>query len=214
MPRPASSLMSRLMSRLRYLLLLAALLPAIGFSRAAQAGWLDDVKQGGYVLVIRHGATFSNQADTDPLNIKNVAAQRQLNDQGRAQAKAMGEAMHSLKIPVGSVTTSMFQRAVDTGKLLGFGDVQSTLDVSEGGLVVTPDENARRTHALRKLAGTPPSAGTNAIIVTHKPNITDAFGKEWFDIREGETSVFRPDGNGGYKLVVRIQASEWSGLSK
>ena len=52
------------------------------------------------------------------------------------------------------------------------------------------------------------------MIVTHKPNITDAFGKEWFDIREGETSVFRPDGNGGYKLVVRVQASEWSGLSK
>ena len=207
-------LISRLLSRLRFLLLLTALLPAIGFSRAAQAGWLDDVKQGGYVLVIRHGATFSNQADTDPLNIKNVAAQRQLNDQGRALAKAMGEAMRSLRIPVGSVTTSMFQRAVDTGTLLGFGDVQSTLDVSEGGLVVTPDENARRTQALRKLAGTPPSAGTNAVIVTHKPNIMDAFGKEWFDIREGETSVFRPDGNGGYKLVVRIQASEWSGLNK
>ncbi len=202
------------MSRFRLLLLLSALLPAVAFSQAAEAGGLDDVRQGGYVLVTRHGATFSNQADTDPLNIKNVAAQRQLNDQGRALAKALGESMRALKIPVGSVVTSMFQRAVDTGTLLGFGDVTSTFDVTEGGLVVTPDENARRAQALRKLAGTPPPAGTNVVIVTHKPNIMDAFGKDWFDIREGETSVFKPDGNGGYKPIVRIQAGEWSGLNK
>ena len=207
--------MSSLTSRsIRFLLLFAALLPAIAFSRSAQADWIDDVRRGGYVIVIRHGASFSNQADTDPLNIKNVAAQRQLNDQGRAQAKAMGEAMRALKIPVGSVVTSMFQRAVDTGMLLGFGEVKSTFDVSEGGLVVTPDENARRTQALRKLAGMAQPAGSNLVIVTHKPNIMDAFGKDWFDVREGEASVFQPDGNGGYKPVVRIRADEWSGLSK
>ena len=199
---------------IRILLLFAALLPAIVFSRAAQADWIDDVRRGGYVIVIRHGATFSNQADTDPLNIKNVAAQRQLNDQGRAQAKAMGEAMRALKIPVGSVVTSMFQRAVETGMLLGFGEVKSTFDVTEGGLVVTPDENTRRTQALRKLAGTSPPAGSNLVIVSHKPNITDAFGKDWFDVREGEASIFQPDGQGGYKPVVRVRADEWSGLSK
>ena len=203
------------MSRLRFLLLLLiALVPAFAFSRAAQADWIDDVRRGGYVIVIRHGATFSNQADTDPLNITNVAAQRQLNDQGRAQAKAMGEAMRALKIPVGTVVTSMFQRAVETGTLLGFGDVKSTFDVTEGGLVVTPDENARRTQALRKLAGTPPPAGSNVVIVSHKPNIIDAFGKDWFDVREGEASIFQPDGQGGYKAVVRIKADEWSGLIK
>jgi phosphohistidine phosphatase SixA len=201
------------MSRFRFLLFFIALVPVIAFSRAAQADWIDDVRRGGYVIVIRHGATFSNQADTDPLNIKNVSAQRQLNDQGRAQAKAMGETMRALKIPVGSVVTSMFQRAVETGTLLGFGDVKSTFDVSEGGLVVTPDENARRAQALRKLAGTAP-AGGNLVVVTHKPNIMDAFGKDWFDVREGEASIFQPDGQGGYKPVVRVRADEWSGLSK
>jgi phosphohistidine phosphatase SixA len=202
------------MSRFRFLLLFIALVPAIAFSRAAQAEWLDDVRRGGYVIVIRHGATFSNQADTDPLNVKNVSAQRQLNDQGRAQAKAMGEYMRKLKIPVGTVVTSMFQRAVDTGTLLGFGDVKSTFDVAEGGLVVSPDENTRRTQALRKLAGTSQPGGSNLVIVTHKPNIVDAFGKDWFDVREGEASIFQPDGQGGYKPVVRVRADEWSSLSK
>jgi broad specificity phosphatase PhoE len=202
------------MSKLRSLLLFAVLAPLMAIASPGRADWLDDARQGGHVIVIRHGATFSNQADTDPLNIKNVAAQRQLNDQGRALAKKTGEAMRSLKIPVGSVVTSMFQRAVDTGTLLGFGEVTSTFDVTEGGLVVTPDENNRRAEAFRKLAATPPPAGSNVVIVSHKPNIMDAFGKDWFDVREGEASVFKPDGQGGYKPVVRVQAAEWDALVK
>jgi phosphohistidine phosphatase SixA len=175
---------------------------------------INALRSGGHVIVIRHGATHSDQADTDPLNIKNVAQQRQLNDKGRELARAIGESIRKLKIPVGQVYTSMFQRAVDTGTLLGFGDVTSTADITEGGLVVTPIENNRRTQALRKLAATPPTAGTNVVIVTHKPNIMDAFGKDWFDVREGEASIFKPDGNGSYKPAVRIQAEEWSKLAQ
>jgi broad specificity phosphatase PhoE len=203
------------MSRLRFLLLsFVVLFPVLVLSRVAQADWLDDLRLGGYVIVLRHGATYSNQADTDPLNIKNVAAQRQLNDLGRAQAKLIGESMRRLKIPVGAVMTSTFQRAIETGTLLGYGEVTATSDVAEGGLVVSPDENSRRTLALRQLIGMHPPTDNNLVIVTHKPNITDALGKEWFDVREGEASVFEPDGSGGFKLIVRVQANEWSGLVK
>jgi phosphohistidine phosphatase SixA len=198
-------------------LLLIVLFASCSLAADAQAAapeWIDALRQGGYVIVFRHGATYPDQADTDPLNPKNVAQQRQLNDDGRALAKAIGEAMRKLKIPVGEVQTSLFQRAVDTGTLLGFGEAKPTADVTEGGLVVSPNENNRRTQALRKLAGTQPPAGTNVVIVSHKPNILDAFGKDWFDIREGEASVFKPDGNGGYKLVVRVQANEWGKLAQ
>jgi broad specificity phosphatase PhoE len=203
------------MSRLRFLLLsFVVLFPMIVSNWSAQADWLDDLRLGGYVIVLRHGATYSNQADTDPLNMKNVAAQRQLNDQGRAQVKMIGESMRRLKIPVSIVVTSTFQRAVETGTLLGFGEVTATSDVAEGGLVVSPDENSRRTLALRQLAGMHPPADNNLVIVTHKPNIMDAFGRDWFDVREGEASVFEPNSYGGYRLIVRLQANEWSGLVK
>src|SRR4030081_945590 len=85
---------------------------------------------------------------------------------------------------------------------------------SEGGLVVTPNENNLRAAAFRKLVGVPPMAGSNVVIVSHKPNIVDAFGKDWFDVREGEASVFKPDGNGGYNVIVRIQANEWGKLAQ
>jgi phosphohistidine phosphatase SixA len=205
------------MNRIIRLASLCAVLALVSFSASgpaqSQAEWIAAVRGGGHVIVFRHGATHQDQADTDPLNLANVAKQRQLNDQGRALARTIGEAMRKLKIPVGQVHTSMFYRAVETGTLLGFGAVTSSADVSEGGQVVTPIENNRRAQALRKLAATPPPPGTNGVIVSHKPNIMDAFGKDWFDVREGEASVFRPDGAGGFTLVARVQAADWSKLA-
>jgi phosphohistidine phosphatase SixA len=195
-----------------YALLIIVPLLASGWPASSQPDWIDALRQGGYVIVFRHGQTHSDQADTDPLNMKNVAAQRQLNDEGRVQASAIGRSMHKLGIPVSQVLTSTFQRAIDTGTLLGFGEVKATSDVTEGGLVVTPDENNRRTQALRKLVSAPPPAGGNLVIVSHKPNIMDAFGKDWFNVREGEASVFKPDGSGGYRLITRVQVNEWDVL--
>jgi len=51
---------------------------------------LEKLRAGGYVIVFRHGATHPDQADTDPMNLDNVASQRQLNDKGRADAHAVG----------------------------------------------------------------------------------------------------------------------------
>ena len=176
--------------------------------------WIPALRAGGYVVVFRHGATYNDQADTDPFNMQNIAKQRQLNDQGRAQAKAAGEALRALKIPVGQVHTSQFYRAVETGKLLGFGQGKATADITEGGLVVSPNENNRRMQALRTLIGTAPRAGTNVVIVTHKPNILDALGKDWFDVREGEASIFKPDGKGGFTPVARVVAADWVKLAQ
>ena len=58
------------------------------------------------------------------------------------------------------------------------------------------------------MLATAPAAGTNTILITHKPNILDGLGKDWFDVREGEASIFRPE-NGKYVLVARVQMSDW-----
>jgi phosphohistidine phosphatase SixA len=205
------------MTRLTRSVFLASMLALMAVPAAAQSTaappWIDALRQGGHVIVIRHGATFADQADTDPLNIANVKQQRQLNDAGRALAKSMGDSLRKLRIPVAEVITSQFQRAVDTGTLMGFGTVKTTADITEGGLVVSPNENNRRTAAMRKLVASPPPAGGNVVLISHKPNIMDAFGKDWFDIREGEASIFKPDGKGGATFVVRVQAGDWAKLA-
>ena len=171
------------------------------------------LRGGGYVVVVRHGATFADQADTDPLNLDDISKQRQLNDKGRADAKAVGDAFRRAGVPIGLSYSSRFQRAVETARLIGGKEPQATLDISEGGLVVSPNENNRRAAALRALAATAPTAGTNTLIVTHKPNILDAFGKDWFEIKEGEASIFKPEGN-GFALVARVTIDQWATAMK
>ena len=168
---------------------------------------------GGYVIVFRHGATNADQADTDPLNLDDVAKQRQLNDTGRADAKAVGEVFKAAGIPIGKSYSSRFQRAVETARLIGGKEPQTTLNLTEGGLVVSPNENNRRTQALRALVATPPDPGTNTLVVTHKPNILDAFGKDWFEVKEGEASIFKP-ANGKYVMVSRVQIAQWAAASR
>ena len=166
------------------------------------------LRAGGFIIVVRHGATFPDRADTDPLNFGNVAAQRNLNDKGKVLAKAFGDAVRRVGIPVGKVYTSKYNRAYETAVIAGFKDIEKTADLTEGGLVVSPNEVNRRIEAFHKMLGTAPQPGTNTILITHKPNIVDGLGKDWFDVKEGEASLFRPE-NGSYKLVVRVQMEEW-----
>jgi hypothetical protein len=46
------------------------------------------LRGGGLVILVRHGATFPDQADTDPFHLDNIAAQRNLNDKGKALAQS------------------------------------------------------------------------------------------------------------------------------
>jgi broad specificity phosphatase PhoE len=170
------------------------------------------LRAGGLVIVVRHGATFPDQADTDPLNFDNITAQRNLNDKGKALAKAFGDALRRLHVRVGKAYTSKYNRAYETAVIAGFADIEKTADITEGGLVVSPNENSRRVEAFRRMLGTVPQPGTNTVLITHKPNIVDALGKDWFDVKEGEASLFRPE-NGSYKLLARVQMDEWPRLA-
>src|SRR6267142_1888348 len=103
--------------------------PAFGQS-APPEEILKILRAGGYVIVVRHGATHADQADTDPLNSDNVAKQRQLNDKGRADARALGDVFKAAGVPIGKSYSSRFFRAVETAHLIGGKEPQATPDVS------------------------------------------------------------------------------------
>jgi broad specificity phosphatase PhoE len=166
------------------------------------------LRAGGLVILVRHGVTNRDQADTDPLHPENIAAQRQLNDQGKALARGFGDALRQIGAPIGKVYTSQFNRAYETAVSAGFKDIEKTVDLNELGQVASPNENSRRTAALRKMLGTEPASGTNTVIVTHGFSVMFALGKDWFDAKEGEASVLRP-ANGNYTLLARVQMDEW-----
>jgi broad specificity phosphatase PhoE len=188
--------------------LFSMLVVAVPAAHADDKDIAQALRAGDLVIVVRHGATFPDQADTDPFNFDNIAAQRNLNDKGKALAKTFGEALRQAGVPIGKVYTSKYNRAYETAVIAGFKDIEKTADLTEGGLVVSPNENSRRAEAFRKMLATAPKAHTNTILITHQPNIVAALGKDWFDVKEGEASIFRP-GEGSYKLVARVQMDEW-----
>jgi len=205
-------------SRLALAAIFVSCLAATLASAAQAPAAIDDkalataLRNGSLVILIRHGATFPDQADTDPFHLDNIAAQRNLNDKGKDLAKAFGESIRQVGVPIGRVYTSQFNRAYETAVLAGFKNIEKTSDLTEGGLVVSPNENNRRAEALRKMLAAAPNPGTNTVLITHKPNILDALGKDWFDVKEGEASIFRP-ANGSYALVARVQMSDWSRIA-
>jgi broad specificity phosphatase PhoE len=188
--------------------LFSMLVAAVPAAHADDKDIAQALRAGDLVIVVRHGATFPDQADTDPLNFDNIGAQRNLNDKGKALAKAFGDALRQAGVPIGKVYTSKYNRAYETAVIAGFKDIEKTTDLTEGGLVVSPNENSRRAEAFRKMLAMAPKAHTNTILITHQPNIVAALGKDWFDVKEGEASIFRP-ADGSYKLVARVQMDEW-----
>ena len=176
------------------------------------------LKQGGYVIVFRHGATDESQKDIYPFRFDDMKAQRQLSDKGRETARAIGASFKELGIPIGEVYTSRLNRAVETGKLIAAKDVTSKDELTDSGAgsassMANPDGNNEKFgRPLRELAGAP-LAQANTLIVTHKTNIADAFGKGYADVQEGEALIFRPTPSGP-NLVARVKADEWAKLPR
>jgi hypothetical protein len=61
------------------------------FGQVMDKDLISALQTGGYVIYLRHPKTDPNQADTDPLNLDNIKAQRHLTDEGRMQAKRLGK---------------------------------------------------------------------------------------------------------------------------
>ena len=198
-----------------FLLLLVRMQPAAADPREL----VPALKQGGYVLVLRHGATDESQKDIYPFDFDNMKAQRQLSDKGRDMARQIGVAITKLGIPIGEIYTSRLNRAIETGKLVSGKDVKpvdALTDSSAGsasGMANPSGGNAKAGSALRQLVNEAPKAGTNTFLVTHKTNIADAFGKEASDVQEGEAFVYKPDGSGAAMLIARIKATDWMALT-
>jgi broad specificity phosphatase PhoE len=187
--------------------------PALSQVRPNDLDLVKALQAGGHTIVMRHATADPDKADIDPLNFKSIKTQQPLTEQGRQGAKSFGAVLTAIAVPVAEVLTSRFHRAVQTATLAGFKVVKPTIDLTEGSLVASPNENRRRAVALRKLVATQPTSGQNRLLVTHKANIIGAFGKEWFEVKEGEASIFKVE-NSAYSLVARLQLDEWSRLAQ
>lgn len=164
------------------------------------------LRGGGHVLYFRHGKTDMSTQDTDRSNLANCATQRQLSDAGRREMTAIGQSFTALGIPVGSVRSSAYCRAIDTARL-AFGKV--TVDADLNHTVTASEEAARRqAQALSRLLASEPAAGTNSVLAGHTGNLQEATGI--WPSPEGVAIVFKPDGKGSYRYLATVPPERWA----
>jgi len=201
----------------RWLLAALATLAVSAWADAELVGeeLVEALRGGGYNLYFRHAETDWRQDDyaLEPGDLRSCDPDemRQLSDEGRATARALGEAICALGIPVGRVITSPYCRCVETGALMDLGRVQPTTDIMNtrsavmfGGLEAVA-ERARRVFA------TPPEPGTNTVMVAHG-NLMRAASS--VSLPEAGAAVIEPDGEGGYAIVTELTPSEWRRLAE
>ena len=164
---------------------------------------LASLREGGYVLYLRHTSTDFSQDDSRMKSFDDCATQRNLTDRGRAEARALGEHVRRLKIPIGEVLASPFCRTVETARL-AFGKATVTNAV-RGGPGRTDDP--ARYAALRKLLSAEVAKGANLVISSHGNPFHAVAGPPY--LAEGELAVVRPEGGERFSVVARIRLTDW-----
>ena len=167
---------------------------------------LDALHRGGYVIYLRHTSTDFGQNDEGMTTFDDCSKQRNLTEQGRAEARAIGAAIAKLKIPIGEVLASPFCRTVETAKLV-FGHATVSLAVRGGPAAL---DNPERYAALRTLLSTPVPSGSNLAIASHGNPFRAVAGTPY--LAEGEAAVVEPRGADGFRIVARVTKDGWSGL--
>ena len=195
----------------------ACLIPALALlAAAAHAQTVEGpalvkaLQKGGYVIVMRHTSSPREAPAKAAANPDNVSAERQLDQEGRDTAVAMGQALRSLKIPLGEVLSSPAYRALETVKYAQLGTARTFAELGDNGQSMSGGTAAQAAWLRMRVTQFPSSA--NTILVTHFPNLTGAFPQWAAGVADGEALVLGPDGKGGATLVARIKIDDWAKL--
>jgi hypothetical protein len=155
---------------------------------------------------MRHASTDFSQNDSKSRGPEDCDHQRNLTDKGRDEARAIGTQLKRLRIPIGDIMASPMCRTVETAKLT-FGAPQPMNEVRGG--PVRSDDPARYD-PLRRILGTRPAPGTNAVIASHGNPFHAVAGPPY--LAEGEIAVIEPLGDSKFRVIGRIRPEDWAKL--
>jgi hypothetical protein len=67
------------------------------------------------------------------------------------------------------------------------------------------DKSGARASWLKAKVSVPPGPHENTLIVTHFPNIAEAYPQDSVGLADGEAIVLHPDGRGGAVFIARVK---------
>ena len=145
---------------------------------SAESGNLSDkqlinvARDDGVVFLMRH-ALAPGMGDPQNFDVNDCKTQRLLSDEGRLQARMVGEKFRQSGLKSARVKSSQWCRCKETARLLKLGVVKEIQFLNS--FFDTPERKGLQTTALRKWLFEQASS-SGLILVTHQVNITALTG--------------------------------------
>ncbi len=162
---------------MHWLVLLLLFLPGL-----ATANDWDAFSEPGAIAIMRH-ALAPGTGDPANLTIGDCSTQRNLDERGRDQARAIGAALRERGITFDAVLSSQWCRTRETAELLGLGSV--TLAPPLNSFFRDFSTRDQQTAATRDLIA---ETDGRLMLVTHQVNISALTGQS---TRSGEVLIIR-----------------------
>jgi len=182
----------------------------------ARANVFKPLQKGGYVLVFRHAAAdvgIDQTGSTVPEWWKSCDSKlaRQLNDQGKKEAKDIGTVLKTMQIPVARLLSSEFCRCYTTADLMALGvPTQQSKDLT----LTVYDEPNRYANTMKVVNGQPLDA-KNTVLSIHAgfsgsiPTVAPLSNLQW-----GDASVFQVQAGQTARYVGTLQVRDFTDLIK
>ena len=179
------------------------------------------LRDGGHVIYIRHAKTNKDWGDqvSPDLNLADCSTQRRLSDEGKADAKQIGEGIKAAGIPVGDVISSDYCRAYNTADL-AFGTYTKNSNLNFLPCVeCTPKDYEEYAARVSPLLSAKPEAGKNTFLVGHDDpfqGVTMPVIPEngIYPAPMGVAYVAKHLGDGKFDLVAKILPNQWQTLAQ
>lgn len=167
---------------------------------AAQQFPLERLNEGGFVIMLRH-ALAPGVGDPENFRVGDCTTQRNLSEQGRAQARRLGERLRAHGIDQAEVYSSQWCRCLETAELLMLGPVEQLPALNS--FFSRPADRESNLQALRAFLAELPEDGPPVILVTHQVTISAIAGHGTVS---GEAVVLEADGTGQPPVVGTIDS--------
>lgn len=164
------------------------------------AGWAA-LAEPGTIAILRH-AQAPGVGDPKNFKLDDCSTQRNLSEDGRRQARTLGDAFRAHGIAQAKVYSSPWCRCLETARLLGLGSV-ATLPALEN-LYGRPERTEPQMQALRAFLKdiAPHVAKTKFVLVTHNVVIAALVGES---TGSADVMVLRLAGDGTPTVAGRIR---------
>ena len=156
----------------------------------AEAALWQALREGRAVALIRH-AHAPGTGDPPGFRLGDCTTQRNLDDKGKAQAQAIGNAFREAGLRYARVFSSQWCRAFDTAELMMLGDVEALPVLNS--LFGAREREAAQSKAVLGFLGAA-NKGYPIVLVTHQVNIQALSGRtvESGDIVVAEWPISEP----------------------